>query len=82
MHSPDKWLNAATETATKYIFLTWTTLPIVFGFFSGSPGVDGLAVVFAPEELALIVHLIGFVAQKYEAIIVHTSLNVFGAWRW
>lgn len=55
-----------------------TTVPILFGFFAGSPGVNGLCVVFSPKELALIVHL-SLVTQEYETIIVHSNLNVFGA---
>lgn len=52
-------------------------LPIVLGFCFCPFSINGVAVVSAPEELALAVHLRGLIAQKYEAIIVHANLNVF-----
>lgn len=55
-------------------------LPICLGFCSHSPSTNWVCVIFAPEEFALIIHLSSFVSQKYEAIIIHTNLNVFGAW--
>lgn len=54
-------------------------LPICLGFCSHSPSTNWVCVIFAPEEFALIIHLSSFVSQKYEAIIIHTNLNVFGA---
>lgn len=56
-------------------------VPIIFDLFTSSPGVNGLRVVFSPKELTLVVHL-SLVTQKYETIIVHSNLNVFGAWGW
>ena len=54
-------------------------LPVVLGFCFHSLSISGVRIIFAPEELALVVHLNSLVAQKYETIVIHTNLNVFGA---
>lgn len=52
---------------------------VLLGFFSRSLCLNGLRVISAPQERALVVHLIGLVAQKHEAIIIDANLNLFGA---
>ena len=53
-------------------------LPVRLVFCLSSLGVDGLRVVFVPQKLAVFVRIIRLVAQKYEPIVVHSDLNVFG----
>lgn len=51
----------------------------MLALYPGSRGINGIPIVFAPEEFAAVSHLGSLVGQKYEAITVHTDLNVSGA---
>lgn len=55
-------------------------LPVLFGFNFCSLDISGFCVIFAPQKLALVIHLHSLVAQKYKPIVVHTDLNVSGSW--
>lgn len=53
---------------------------LVFGGFTLGPlWVDGLRVVLVPDDVVLLYHLVGLVAQEYEAVVVHSYLYVFSS---
>lgn len=68
-----------TDVQTNSPDCTRTILPVIICLHLGSPGIDGLPVVLPPDTLAPVIHLVGRKSQIYEAVIVHTNLNVFGA---